>query len=154
VTAPGDVGVTENKTRDHMLMTGRPVEIGERPWGRWLILDVGPGYCLKRIEVLPGQRLSLQYHHHRSEEWSVITGSGRILLDTEWRPISAGSKVFIPKLMRHRVMNTGTDVLVIIEIQRGEICAESDIVRLEDDYDRVSTADTDEKTIRVTAVGP
>lgn len=111
-------------------------EIGERPWGRWTVLDSGPGFCIKKIEVQPGHRLSLQYHHHRLEEWSVISGTGRVFVGADWRLISPGAHVQIPRMVHHRLENDGAELLVILELQRGTICDESDIVRLEDDYSR------------------
>jgi mannose-6-phosphate isomerase-like protein (cupin superfamily) len=111
-------------------------EIGERPWGRWTVLDAGEGYCIKKIEVLPGHRLSLQYHLHRLEEWSVIAGTGRVFVGADWRSIAPGAHVQVPRMVHHRLENDGTELLVILELQRGTICDESDIVRLEDDYAR------------------
>ncbi len=111
-------------------------EVGDRPWGRWIVLDAGPGYCIKKIEVMPGHRLSLQYHHHRLEEWSVIAGTGRVFVGADWRRIHPGSHVQVPRTVHHRLENDGNELLVILELQRGEICDESDIVRVEDDYSR------------------
>jgi mannose-6-phosphate isomerase len=56
-------------------------EIGERPWGKYYVLFDEPNFKLKRIEVLPGQRLSYQYHHHRQEAWTIIQGTAKITLD-------------------------------------------------------------------------
>lgn len=111
-------------------------EIGERPWGRWFVLDSGPGYTIKKMEVDPGHRLSLQYHHHRSEHWLVISGSGEVELDGETLAIVERSHVHIPLKAVHRVRNNGTVPLVILELQQGAILDEADIVRLEDDYVR------------------
>jgi mannose-6-phosphate isomerase len=111
-------------------------EIGERPWGRWFVLDMGPGYTIKKMEVDPGHRLSLQYHHHRSEHWLVIAGKGEVERDGEIIAISERSHVHIPLKAVHRVRNTGSETLVILELQQGDLLDEADIVRLEDDYAR------------------
>lgn len=111
-------------------------EIGTRPWGRWTVLDAGLGFTVKKIEIDPGHRLSLQFHHHRCEHWLVIAGKGMLELDEEKRVIETGSHVYIPLKAVHRVKNTGTAVLSILELQQGDVLDEEDIVRLDDDYAR------------------
>lgn len=108
----------------------------KRPWGDWAVLDVGPGYIVKRIRVNPGQRLSLQFHHHRAEDWTVIGGTGVVEIAGTPVAVSAGTHVHIPTLATHRIANTGDTILSFIEIQRGDVLDESDIVRLSDDYGR------------------
>ena len=111
-------------------------EIGERPWGRWTVLDAGLGYTVKKIEIKPGHRLSLQYHHHRSEHWLVIEGEGEVELDDQKFLIKQRSHTHIPLHAVHRVKNIGQSDLIILELQQGDFLDESDIVRLEDDYAR------------------
>ena len=111
-------------------------EIGERPWGRWTVLDAGAGFTVKKIEIEPGHRLSLQYHHHRSEHWLVIEGEGEVEIDDKKISIAQRSHVHIPLKAVHRVKNTGTKTLIILELQQGDVLDEGDIVRLEDDYAR------------------
>ena len=111
-------------------------EAGERPWGRWLVLETGDGFCVKRIEVEPGQRLSLQFHHHRSEDWIIVGGQGLVECDAETIEVSAGDRVRIPLRSHHRIRNMGEKVLVFIEVQHGALLDENDIVRIEDDYGR------------------
>ncbi len=111
-------------------------EVGDRPWGRWTVLDAGAGFTVKKIEIEPGHRLSLQYHHHRSEHWLVIEGEGEVEIDDKKISIAQRSHVHIPLKAVHRVKNTGDAVLIILELQQGDILDEGDIVRLEDDYAR------------------
>ena len=106
-----------------------------RPWGRWEEYLNETGYRVKRIIVNPDKRLSLQKHQQRSEYWVIVHGSGQFTLNAEVRPITAGDTLFIPIGSVHRVQNTGTDDLIIIETQFG-VCLESDIIRLEDDWGR------------------
>jgi len=112
-----------------------------RPWGSYTILD-GDDYTthkVKRIEVNPLQRLSLQSHKHRTEYWTVVCGSGRVQLDDESIDVSAGSTVHIKKEQIHRMENTSnSEVLVFIEVQLGTYLGEDDIVRYEDDYNRAT----------------
>lgn len=112
-------------------------EAATRPWGTWAVLDIGAGFIVKRVTVEPGQRLSLQYHHHRAEDWTIVTGSGLVEVADQPIGVSAGSHVHIPPLATHRITNTGDTTLLFIEIQRGDILDEADIVRLSDDYGRI-----------------
>jgi len=92
----------------------------------------------KRIVVLPGQRLSYQRHDHRSEHWFVVAGSARVTLDGVDHQLSAGGAIDIPAGTAHRMENPGQDELVFIEVQHGAYFGEENIVRLQDDYGRVS----------------
>jgi mannose-6-phosphate isomerase-like protein (cupin superfamily) len=107
-----------------------------RPWGTFTVLDEGEGYKVKRIEVLPGKRLSYQQHARRAEHWMVVAGSATVTLDGRDVPLGVGDTVDIAVGAAHRVANPGTDTLVFIEIQRGDYLGEDDIKRLEDDFNR------------------
>jgi mannose-6-phosphate isomerase len=112
------------------------LDSADRPWGSWHVLDVGPGYKVKRIQVDPGQRLSYQTHEHRSEHWVVIFGIATCLLDGETRTAGPGQSIDVPVGTAHRIINEHTEELVIIEVQHGAYTGEDDITRLEDDYGR------------------
>ena len=112
-------------------------EQDERPWGRYVVLDEGDGFKVKRIEVHPGRRLSYQRHARRSEHWMVVAGSGCVTLDGSDRALAVGDTVDVPIGVAHRMANPGDAPLVFIEIQRGDFLGESDIVRLADDFGRV-----------------
>lgn len=114
-------------------------EIGDedfRPWGHWIVLDVGEKHTVKRITVNAGARLSLQYHHGREEVWTCIEGSGIAVVGDDEIPLAPRVTVNVPRLARHRMANTGSGRLVIIETQLGELLDEDDIVRIEDDFGR------------------
>lgn len=108
----------------------------ERPWGKWMVLEVFPGSVLKRIEVKPGERLSLQLHRYRSEHWVVARGVARADVGNESTTLRVGESVNIPVGVEHRLSNVGEDVLVVSELQVGEVLSEDDIVRLSDDFGR------------------
>jgi mannose-6-phosphate isomerase len=108
----------------------------ERPWGAFWVLEDAPTHKVKRIEVKPGGRLSYQYHHYRSEVWTIIAGTATITLEGETSDFHAGEVVKIPLSAKHRMANNGTELLVIIEVQQGSYFGEDDIVRIEDDYNR------------------
>ena len=113
------------------------MERGERPWGTYTVLDENNGYKIKRIEVMPGQRLSLQMHHHRSEHWIVVSGTARVTCGERVHIVNINESTFIPIGSNHRLENPGVIPLIIIEVQSGEYLGEDDIVRFQDDYHRV-----------------
>jgi mannose-6-phosphate isomerase-like protein (cupin superfamily) len=108
----------------------------EKPWGGFNVLFKEKGYQVKRIEVDPGSRLSLQTHKRRSEEWVVVQGHGLATVEEREIPVKRGSVVKCPNGVAHRMANTGDSPLVFIEVQLGDYLGEDDIVRLEDDYNR------------------
>lgn len=108
----------------------------ERPWGSFTVIDRGENYQVKRIEVLPGKRLSYQRHARREEHWTVVRGRALFTLDDAERTVFVGESVDIPVGAAHRVENPGDELLVFIEVQRGPYLGEDDIERLSDDYGR------------------
>ena len=108
-----------------------------RPWGTFTVLDEGDNFKVKRIEVLPGKRLSYQKHAQRAEHWFIVQGTAKVTLDDRDIVISIGAAIDIPVGSAHRVENPGNDLLVFIEVQRGSYLGEDDIVRLQDDFGRV-----------------
>jgi len=111
----------------------------QRPWGCFTILDEQATYKVKRIEVLPGQRLSYQRHEKRAEHWMIVGGRARVTLNGQDVDLFPGQSIDVPLGAAHRINNPGPDLLIFIEIQRGEYFGEDDIVRLEDDYGRTDT---------------
>jgi len=108
-----------------------------RPWGTFTVLDEGDGFKVKRIEVLPGKRLSYQQHAQRAEHWVVVQGSAKVTLDGQDVIVKPGEAIDIAVGTAHRVENPGDELLVFIEVQRGNYLGEDDIVRLQDDFGRV-----------------
>lgn len=107
-----------------------------RPWGTYTILGEGSRYKIKRIEVKPGGRLSLQMHHHRSEHWIVVHGMARVVNGAQEILVATNQSTYIPAGHKHRLENPGVLPLVMIEVQSGEYLGEDDIVRFEDIYGR------------------
>jgi len=109
----------------------------ERPWGSYDVILRTP-YCkVKEITIDPGQKLSYQYHNKRAESWTVVTGNLTIILDDEKLFRSPGESITIPLGAKHRAWNETGEPVSFIEVQTGESFKESDIVRIEDDYNRV-----------------
>ena len=108
----------------------------ERPWGRYTILDKGSDFQVKRLEVEPGKRFSLQSHKQRSEIWIVVNGSFSITLDDEKVVANIGDVININIGQRHRAECISEDKGIFIEVQRGDYLGEDDIIRYEDDFGR------------------
>ena len=109
-----------------------------RPWGTFTVLDEGVNYKVKRIEVLPGKRLSYQKHAQRAEHWVVVLGTAKVTLDDREIILTVGEAIDIAVGSAHRVENSGDDLLIFIEVQRGNYLGEDDIVRLQDDFGRTA----------------
>jgi mannose-1-phosphate guanylyltransferase/mannose-6-phosphate isomerase len=115
-----------------------------RPWGYYQSLDQGPKHQVKRIVVNPGARLSLQKHAHRAEHWTVVAGVADITVGMDMEslkttPVKEGEHAYIPLGAIHRMANSGTEPMTLIEVQVGDYLGEDDIVRLQDDYGRKDT---------------
>ena len=107
-----------------------------RPWGSFTVLEEGNGYKIKRIEVKPGHRLSLQMHHHRSEHWIVVSGTAKVTCGDQEVLLRNNQSTYVPQCAAHRLENPGVISLVLIEVQNGEYLGEDDIIRFQDDYAR------------------
>jgi mannose-1-phosphate guanylyltransferase / mannose-6-phosphate isomerase len=107
-----------------------------RPWGSYETLDSGDRFQVKRIEVKPGKKLSLQLHHKRAEHWVVVNGTARVTRGEETFDLSENESTFIPLGTKHRLENATDRPLEIIEVQSGMYLGEDDIVRFEDDFGR------------------
>lgn len=108
-----------------------------RPWGKYDSIDNGERYQVKRITVKPGEKLSIQMHHHRAEHWIVVSGTANVTVDGKERLLSENQSVYIPLGAVHALENPGKIPLELIEVQSGSYLGEDDIVRFSDRYGRV-----------------
>lgn len=109
-----------------------------RPWGSFTVLEEGNGFKIKRLVVKPGQSLSLQMHHHRSEHWVVVAGEAQIVNGDQTLHVRANESTYIPAGHKHQLANPGDELLIVIEVQTGNYLGEDDIVRFEDAYGRTA----------------
>ncbi|MDD5299162.1 MAG: mannose-1-phosphate guanylyltransferase/mannose-6-phosphate isomerase [Gallionella sp.] len=108
-----------------------------RPWGSYTILEEDQeGFKIKRIEVAPGARLSLQSHNQRSEHWVVVAGTATITNGDEVITVQKNQSTYIPIGAKHRLENRASEPLHIVEVQVGNYLDEDDIQRYEDNYGR------------------
>ncbi|QDC44191.1 mannose-1-phosphate guanylyltransferase/mannose-6-phosphate isomerase [Methylophilus medardicus] len=125
---------------DHLKASGRTEHQVHprvyRPWGWYEGIDVGERFQVKRIMVKPGEKLSLQMHHHRAEHWVVVSGSAMITVDNVTKLYTENESTYIPIGSTHRLENPGKLPLHLIEVQSGSYLGEDDIVRYEDTYGR------------------
>ena len=109
-----------------------------RPWGNYASIVEESRWQVKLINVKPGERLSLQMHHHRSEHWVVVNGTAKVEINNETKILSENESTYIPLGSKHRLSNPGKIPLLLIEIQSGAYVGEDDIVRFEDNYGRLN----------------
>ena len=107
-----------------------------RPWGHYLSVVEADRWQVKLIQVKPGEKLSLQMHHHRSEHWVVVSGTAKVEVNDEVSTLSENQSVYIPLGSKHRLSNPGKINLTLIEVQSGSYVGEDDIVRFDDLYGR------------------
>jgi mannose-1-phosphate guanylyltransferase/mannose-6-phosphate isomerase len=107
-----------------------------RPWGSYETIASGAGFQVKTIIVDPGEKLSLQLHHQRSEHWVVVRGHAEVTVGDEVSTLGPNQSVYIPVETKHRLVNPGAEPLELIEVQCGGYLGEDDIVRFEDVYGR------------------
>lgn len=110
-----------------------------RPWGHYQTVDAGTRHQVKHIGVKPGEKLSLQKHHHRAEHWIVVQGTALVTRDDEQVLLRENESIYIPLGAVHRLENPGKIELKLIEVQSGSYLGEDDIVRFEDSYGRVES---------------
>lgn len=108
----------------------------ERPWGYYPVLEEGPGYKVKQIEVNPGSRLSLQLHKQRAEHWVVVQGTAQVTSGTDIKLVTSNQSIYVPLQTAPRLENQETERLRLIKVQTGAYLGEDDIQRLDDDFSR------------------
>lgn len=119
-----------------VLALGKQTE--HRPWGSYEVLSEDrDDHKVKRITVLPGKRLSLQYHGQRREHWVIISGRAMATVGDSTLELGPSETIDIPCGAKHRIENAGSQDLIFIEVQQGDYFGEDDIVRIEDDFGRV-----------------
>ncbi|MBZ5536359.1 MAG: glycosyltransferase [Acidobacteriia bacterium] len=102
--------------------------------GSFAVIDEGSGYKVRRIELLPGKRLSYRRHAQRSEQWTIVQGLGKVRIDGDDRLVRVGQKINVPIGAGHSMENFGDQLLVFIETQRGPYLGEDDVEHLKDEY--------------------
>lgn len=107
-----------------------------RPWGSYDSIDNGSRFQVKRICVKPGEKLSVQMHHHRAEHWIVVSGSANVTINDNTKLVTENESVYIPIGAIHALENPGKIPLELIEVQSGSYLGEDDIVRFSDRYGR------------------
>lgn len=135
-SAAQDVKILYNRLKAEGHETHALHRTVHRPWGTYTVLEEGERFKIKRIEVKPGARLSLQAHHHRSEHWVVVSGTAKVVNGEQELLLSTNESTYIPCGHKHRLENPGILRLVMIEVQSGDYLGEDDIIRFEDLYGR------------------
>ena len=111
-------------------------ETDHRPWGSFTVLDESTTHKVKRINVNPQQKLSLQSHRRRNETWTVVVGVAHVRVGDKESDLESGETIYIPKGTLHRLENRTDIPINVIEVQTGDYFGEDDIIRYEDLYSR------------------
>ena len=109
-----------------------------RPWGHYISIVEQSRWQVKLIHVKPGESLSLQMHHHRSEHWIIVDGTAEVEVNSNKNVLTENQSVYIPLGSKHRLTNPGKIPLILIEVQSGSYVGEDDIVRFKDNYGRIN----------------
>ena len=125
------------KLNDNQISEGQKHLKVYRPWGHYSSVVEESRWQVKLIYVKPGEKLSLQMHHHRSEHWIVVNGTAKVEINDEVEYLCENQSTYIPLGEKHRLSNPGKIPLILIEVQSGSYVGEDDIVRLEDKYGRL-----------------
>ena len=148
-TADAVLVAARDQVQDVQLIVNQLNELGRsetklhrevyRPWGKYDSVDAGDRFQVKRITVNPGDKLSVQMHHHRAEHWVVVAGTAHVGRDDETLVLTENESVYLPVGCVHWLENRGKIPLELIEVQTGSYLGEDDIVRFKDQYGRVET---------------
>ena len=122
------------KEQNNKLLEEHPFEM--RPWGEFEILKDETYFKSKIIKVAPGQKISYQSHQYRSEHWIIVRGTATVVLNDTNHKLVQGQHIHIPQGAKHRIINTGSEMVEFIEVQVGSYFGEDDIIRYQDDYGR------------------
>ncbi len=125
-----------NHLKKNKILEGHTHSKVYRPWGHYLSVVEADTWQVKLIIIKPGEKISLQKHHHRSEHWIVVSGTARVEVDNKVELLCENQSVYIPLGSKHRLSNPGKISLTLIEVQSGSYIGEDDIVRFEDVYGR------------------
>lgn len=99
-----------------------------RSWGKYTLLTESKGYRVRKIEMDPGASLTMQMHYHRSEHWTVISGTGKTIINDRESIFTENQSTYIPMGVKHKLSNPGKIPLIIIEVQSGKYINDDDIV--------------------------
>ena len=107
-----------------------------RPWGRCDVVVQTERFNVNRITVKPGAAFSMQMHHHRTEHWVILSGTGEVTIKDQKFLLTENQSTFIPIGAQHRLENPGKIPLELLEIQSGSYLGDDDIIRIKDQYGR------------------
>ena len=132
-----DVRIVYEKLKQANHETYRSHPTVHRPWGYYTVLEEGDRFKTKRLGIRPGEKISLQMHHHRSEHWIVVSGMAEVTCGGKTFLVDTNESTYIKAGQPHRVANPGKMDLILIEVQSGDYLGEDDVVRFDDIYGRI-----------------
>lgn len=127
-----------NELKIKNFIEGKNSKMNYRPWGNFVSIEKGSSWQVKKLEISPKSSISLQKHHHRSEHWIIVDGTAKVEINGKISFLKKNESTYIPVGSKHRLSNSGTGPLILIEVQSGDYLGEDDIVRYEDNYGRIN----------------
>ena len=129
--------INKNDTVEHTQENIEGNNMVHRPWGHYIVITKKENYLIKKIIILPKESISLQMHNHRSEHWIILSGVAHIIIGKNELILKESQSTFVPKRTKHKITNKNTKPLIILETQLGSILSEQDIIRFDDQYNRI-----------------
>ena len=102
----------------------RQVMFAEKSWGSYLVLDVEENSMTVKVTLNPGHRMNYHSHDHRDEVWTVVSGTGRTIVDGMEQPVRVGDVITMAAGCRHTVI--AETKLQMIEVQLGRNISAAD----------------------------
>ncbi len=136
VAASGDGILVSDKERSGYMKSyvdriETDVRFAEKSWGTYTVVDAAPGSLTVKVKMKAGQRMSYHAHHHRNEVWTVVSGSGRAVIDGEERKLERGDVLAIRAGMKHTLM--ADTAMEVLEIQLGDEISAADKTKYADE---------------------
>lgn len=100
------------------------IMFAEKSWGSYRVLDVDRESMTVKVTLNPGHRMNYHSHQHRNEVWTVVSGTGKTIVDGMEEAVAPGSVITIQAGCRHTVI--ADTELVLIEVQLGKEISRED----------------------------
>lgn len=101
------------------------IMFAEKSWGSYRVLDVEKESLTVKVTLNPGHKMNYHSHEKRDEVWTVISGTGRTIIDEIERSVKPGDVITMHAGCKHTAI-AGADGLQLIEVQIGRDISVSD----------------------------
>lgn len=108
------------------------IMFAEKSWGSFRVLDVEENSLTIKVTLNPGHRMNYHSHERRDEVWTVMSGTGRVIVDGMEHPVEPGDVVTMQAGCRHTII--AQTELKVLELQLGEEISVHDKHKYELEY--------------------